>query len=503
MTDQLKTRSLPVDVVRGHLGLRVLIVGDAMLDTYVEGTAARLCKEGPVPVLERSTSENVPGGAANAAANLRALGADVSFVGLVGEDQTAAELSVALRERGVDCKNLVADHSCTTMRKTRVLANGQYAVRYDQGETRGCSKAALNLALDKVRHIAPSCDVVVISDYGYGAVSKEVIEYLKDLRRKRRITLVVDAKHPLRYATAGATMITPDFNEACKSIGLDGAGIPRSSPEEAERVGRQLLEIIDAEHLAITIAADGVMLVNRSGRAIHVPAFPVDHASDVGAGDSFTAATALALAAGADARLAVEIGIAAAGIAVTRHRTAVVTHQELLRRVSLVDPGPGQTPRTLAAVTDACRFAGKTVVFTNGVFDILHSGHVDLLRRTKNLGDVLIVGINSDASTRRLKGINRPINNERDRLALVSALEPVDHAIIFDEDHPGELIRALRPDIHVKGGDYTIDALLEADAVREVGARTEILSLIDGRSTTRIISKINPLHENQTAGAVS
>ena len=412
--------TLAVDVVRGYLGLRVLVIGDAMLDTYVDGSAARLCKEGPVPVLERATEAHAPGGAANTAANLRALGAEVVFVGLVGADRAAEELRSALRRCGVDDRGLVTDRDCGTMRKTRVLANDQYVVRFDQGETRHCSREGLDQVVKRVEEQAPRCDLVVIADYGYGAVSDTVIARLREVRRRRPIPLVVDAKHPERYAHAGATMITPDFNEAWSAVGPAGSVAPESTPANAEHVGRQLLALVDAEHVAITIAADGVMLLDRVGTATHLPAHPVPRAGDVGAGDSFTASTALALAAGANPRFSVEIGITAGGIAVTRRRTATVTHQELLRRVSLADQPSGPSLQTLAAIVDAHRFAGQSIVFTNGIFDILHAGHVQLLQRAKALGDILIVGINTDASARRLKGRARPINHERDRLALVS-----------------------------------------------------------------------------------
>lgn len=481
---------MAVDVVRGFQGLRVLVVGDAMLDAYVEGSAARLCREGPVPVLEQATEQHAPGGAANTAANLQALGADVVFVGLVGVDRTADDLRAALGACGVDGRWLVEDRDCSTMRKTRVLANDQYVVRYDQGETRQCSPGGLAQVVARVGDAVPRCDAVVIADYGYGTVTGEVITRLRELRRYRPACLVVDAKFPARFALAGATMLTPDFREAWSAVAPAGEPIPAQTPAAAEQVGRRLLEVTDAEQIAITLAGDGVVLLDRSGAAIHLPTHPVPHAGDVGAGDSFTAATALSLAAGAWPRQAVQIGIDAAGIAVTRRRTAIVTHQELLRRVSLAEHSPGQSLKALAAIVDANRHAGRTIVFTNGIFDILHAGHVQILQRAKALGDILIVGVNSDASTRRLKGRARPINNERDRAALVSALDSVDYAIVFDEDNPADLIRALRPHFHVKGGDYTADAMPEADAAREVGARIEILSLVDGRSTSNVIRKI-------------
>ncbi|HET7093049.1 MAG TPA: D-glycero-beta-D-manno-heptose 1-phosphate adenylyltransferase, partial [Thermomicrobiales bacterium] len=226
-----------------------------------------------------------------------------------------------------------------------------------------------------------------------------------------------------------------------------------------------------------------------------------DRPADVGAGDSFAAALALALAAGASMPAAARIGIDAAAIAIAHQRTSVVPYQELLRRASLDDQPAPPSLLELRDRLDADRSAGKRIVFTNGVFDILHAGHVQLLRRARALGDILVVGVNSDASTRRLKGPARPINRERDRLALVAALESVSHAFLFDEDNPANAIRLLRPHVHVKGGDYTTDALPEIDAVREVGAQVEILSLVEGRSTTGVIDRIVSLVHDGTLGA--
>jgi D-beta-D-heptose 7-phosphate kinase/D-beta-D-heptose 1-phosphate adenosyltransferase len=333
----------------------------------------------------------------------------------------------------------------------------------------------------------------VVPDYGYGVVTDSVIAHLGELRADRPTVMAVDAKAPLRFASAGASVITPNFNEAWLALN-PGTTPPRSpTPEMAAEIGQKLLNQMDCANVVVTLAGDGVVIVSRNEETFHLPARAVAHAGDVGAGDSFTAAMALALSSGADTRQAAQIGIDAAGIAVTQHRTAVVRHRDLLRKVSLEEHAPEGSLKALAATLDAERFAGSKIVFTNGVFDILHAGHVQLLRRAKALGDVLVVGINSDASTRRLKGRTRPINTERDRLALVAALDSVDFAVIFEDDGPEELIRSLRPHIHVKGGDYTAESLPEAGAAREVGARIEILSLVDGRSTTNVIRKIQTL----------
>ncbi|MBW3632238.1 MAG: D-glycero-beta-D-manno-heptose 1-phosphate adenylyltransferase, partial [Chloroflexi bacterium] len=245
-----------------------------------------------------------------------------------------------------------------------------------------------------------------------------------------------------------------------------------------------------ADHIAITMADQGVLLTGPSGEQTHLPCHPVERAGDVGAGDTFTAAAALALATGASAAQAVRVGIDSASIAITRSRTSVVSYQDLLRRVSLDDNSDILSLKDVVARLEAERFLGKRIVFTNGVFDILHAGHVQLLRRARALGDVLVVGLNTDASTRRLKGPTRPVNRESDRLALVSALDVVDYAVLFDEDTPAELIRAIRPHVHVKGGDYLAERLPEIGAVHEVGAEVEILSLVEGRSTTALIDRI-------------
>jgi D-beta-D-heptose 7-phosphate kinase/D-beta-D-heptose 1-phosphate adenosyltransferase len=482
-----------VSLLQRFAGVRALVVGDAMLDVYLEGAATRLCKEGPVPVLEKTAVAHAPGGGANAASNLRALGADVTYVGLVGIDRTADELRTALILNGVDPGWLIADERCCTMRKTRLIANDQYVARFDEGDCRSYSDESEQRLLAVIDAAMPNCDLVLISDYGYGAVSDAVISHLSDVTRDRDVVFAVDAKNPLRYARAGATIIAPNLAEACESIKL-GMQPPRPVTNEiAERVAERLLANIDAELVAVTLAGNGVMLAQRNAPAHHLPARSVPHAGDVGAGDSFLAAASLALAVGADPAQAVKIGIDAASIAVTKRGTAVVEHRELLRRVSLEDLAPTRSLKSLAAIVEAERFAGKRIVFTNGVFDILHAGHVQILRRAKALGDLLIVGINSDESTRRLKGNARPINHELDRLALVSALEPVDYAIIFDHDDPSALIRTLRPHVHVKGGDYTPETLPEAGAAREVGARIEILSLVAGRSTTNVIHRIATL----------
>lgn len=479
--------------------LRALVIGDAMLDTYMEGSATRLCSEGPVPVVRKTAEEQAPGGAANTAANLRALGAEVAYLAVIGRDIPGALLRSALRERGVDDRWLVEDASAGTLHKLRILADDQYVVRFDAGDTRCCSRESQERLLSTLEELYPQCDLVVISDYRYGVVSDELIRRVRTLRCERPRVLVVDSKDLHRCNGLGATVITPNHLEARLAVGSEPSWDGRIDLGEVERIGRKLLAAVDAEQAAITMAGEGVLLLDRRGAAVHLPAHPVARANDVGAGDSFTAAVALALAAGGTPVEAAQIGIEAGSIAVTQRRTAVVQHQELLQRVSLADQAIPPTARALAVRLEAEKRHGRSVVFTNGVFDILHAGHVHFLRQAKSLGDVLVVGVNSDASARRLKGKNRPINSERDRMALVAALDPVDHVVLFDEDTPAALIRTLQPDIHVKGGDYEGEALPEAGAVREGGGRVVILPLVESVSTSGVIDRIVALAREDRA----
>jgi len=497
--------STTVDLVRRFRHLRVLVIGDAMLDTYVEGTAARLCTEGPVPVVSKTAERRIPGGAANTAANLRAMGAEVDFLSISGHDTAGALLRAALRALGVDDRWIVEDATATTLHKLRILADGQYVVRLDEGAPYSSREGQQRL-LANLEATFSRCDLVVISDYCYGTLSDALIERLRALRSARPCPLLVDSKNLHRFRDLQATVVTPNYEEARLLAAAGGvvhassAGIEREKGE-IEQLGRRLLTLLNAEHAAITLSGDGVFLVDRQGTARHLPTHPVARASDIGAGDSFAAAMALTLGAGGHIEEAARIANDAASIAVSKRWTAAVSYQELLQRVSLREHAARSTSPTAGATSqdalaslltqlEAARLCGQSIVFTNGVFDILHAGHIQFLQQARALGDTLVVAINSDASAQRIKGKNRPINSERDRAALVAALDPVDYVVLFDEDTPTELIRLIRPAIHVKGGDYADEELPEAEAVREVGGRIVILPLAGSISTSSVIDRI-------------
>lgn len=503
-----------VERVRRFRHLRALIIGDAILDTYLLGTAERLCVEGPVPVVRKQSERRLPGGAANTAANLRALGASVTFLSVVGCDSAGAALREMLTRQGVDDRWLLNDDTIATQHKLRIIADGQYVVRFDEGATRSPSLATRGRLREGVEEAMARCDVVIISDYCYGAVDDALIAQVKSLREQHAAPLVVDSKQLARFRNAGVFVVTPNLSEARALVSahapqasappadMDDMDDIRARIAEGERLAHALLDILHSEIAVVTMAADGVALAARDGRHWHVPAYPVARPNDVGAGDSFTSALALALAAGAEPGEAAHVGVDAAGIAVSKRFTSHVERHELLQRVSLRESAadgsaqpwsadattPGAALRHIQARLDLERAAGRVIVFTNGVFDVLHAGHIAFLRQAKALGDTLVVGVNSDASVERQSG-SRPSRRttDRDRLALLSALEVVDYALLFDDETPARLIRALRPHVHAKGGDYADETLPETEAVRAVGGRVVIVPLVgervDGDST--------------------
>lgn len=482
--------------------LHTLVIGDAMLDSYLDGEAERLCREGPVPVVRKQSEQHFPGGAANTAANLRALGAKVTFLSLVGQDTAGDCLRTELRQRGIRDQAVIASPLVKTLHKQRILANGQYVVRIDEGELKQGQEiepALQCMLLDALEQFYPTCDLVVVSDYGYGVLCQALVERLCRLQKEQpRITLV-DSKHLENLRELCATLVTPNYDEARRLVShtLDEDEWKHAAPAEVEQLGQGILSIMASEHVAITLGAEGVFLIDRQHQTRYLPAYPVTHANDVGAGDSFASATALALAAGGSIEEAARIGIEAACIAVAKPRTALVYAHELQQRfeqraevLATSQPYKRKSLADLIVTLEQARQNGQTIIFTNGVFDLLHFGHIRLLSQAKNLGDILVVGLNSDQSARHLKGKGRPITREYERLALVEALDTVDYVLLFDEDTPEKVIRALRPDIHVKGGDYVDRALPEAEAVRECGGRVVIIPREGDKSTSKTIARI-------------
>ena len=474
-------------LIDSFAGLRVLVIGDAMLDVYLHGTTNRLCREAPVPIVTTTHREEALGGAANTAANVRALGGQARLLAALGDDQEGRRLRALLNDRAIQIEDQVTVGDRATLTKSRIVVGSQMLLRFDQGDTTALPAAAEAELLERLDACYAWCDAVIISDYSYGVVSPALLHRLTDLRQASPRPLVADGKDLALYQDLQPTAIKPNYEELIRLLGAPPAGAHRI--EAVASFGERVLEVTGASIAAVTLDREGALVFERGRPPHRTYAHPVSDSRAAGAGDTFVAALTLALAAGAETPAAAEIASAAANIVVTKDGTSICDAEELR------DSMEGSHKLTdslskLALRVDLCRHQGKRIVFTNGCFDIIHSGHIAYLSAAKSLGDTLIVGVNSDASVSRLKGPDRPINCLEDRVQILAALSCVDYIVPFEQDSPVQLIEVIRPDVFVKGGDYTRETLPEAPLVESLGGVVELLPYVEEHSTTGIISKI-------------
>ncbi|MPZ13116.1 MAG: D-glycero-beta-D-manno-heptose 1-phosphate adenylyltransferase [Chloroflexi bacterium] len=477
-------------LLRSFRELNVLVIGESMLDSYLTGRARRLSPEAAVPIVSLDGCTSAPGGAANTAANVAALGARVTLLSVVGDDPEGRELRHLLGERGVCDGQIRTDSARRTIAKRRVMAGSQMLVRLDEGSTEALSRETRDWLLLALGRLFAQHDAVIVSDYGYGVIGAEGIEALAELQTACPRVLVVDAKQLGAYRMVGATVAKPNFAQAMQL--LRDQALPEG-PGRADAIARTADRILDAAGASIvvvTLDCDGAILLSRDRPPYRAIARSVPRTPAAGAGDTFASALALALAARADPIVAVEIASAAAAVVVAKSGTATCSVGELRRHVV---PGGKLVPDVshLRRLVADYRRDGCRIILTNGCFDILHRGHVSYLNAARALGDVLIVGVNSDDGVRRLKGPGRPINRLEDRLEVLAALSAPDHVAVFDEDTPVELIRAVRPDVFAKGGDYTVEDLPEAELVEQLGGTVRILPFVEGYSTTDALQRIS------------
>lgn len=469
--------------------LAVLVIGEAMLDCYLHGASGRIAREAPVPIVAVERRVDVPGGAANAAVNARALGARVSFVSVVGDDAEGMVLRAALSARGVDATHVLVEPGRRTLAKHRVLAGSHMLVRYDVGTTGHVARAVETDLIDRVAALFAAHDAVVVSDYAYGILTPRVIAALAARQTQVPRVIVADSKRLGAYRDVGVTAVKPNYEEALRLLGPRATRRPTERASLMMRYGARVLDATGARIAAVTLDTEGALFFTRDRDPYRTYARAVEHSRAAGAGDTFASALALGLAAGADVAGAAEIASAAAAVVVAKDGTATCTLPELRAALSGSDKLAADVPALLGRL-EPRRRAAQRVVLTNGCFDILHSGHIAYLNAAKALGDVLVVGLNADAGVRRLKGSGRPINPLEERAQVLAGLSSVDHVVAFDEDTPTELVRAVRPNVFVKGGDYTEDRMPEAAVVRALGGEVRILPFVRDRSTTSVIERV-------------
>lgn len=473
---------------------RVLVLGDLMLDRYTYGSAERISQEAPVIVLEAGSSECRLGGAASCAQMARGLEAEVSVVGVVGRDTAAEDVQQLFAVAGIEFGGVVTDDSRPTTTKERFVGKAgsrhpSQILRVDRESREPLSDSLAAELLREVTERLPSHDALIISDYGKGVCTPQLLQGVISAARALNIPVLIDPARNVdcrRYA--GATLLKPNRVETELATGCR-----IESSEAALAAAQKLCQDFGAAMAVVTLDRDGMALVlaNQPGRVFPSRARGVYDIT--GAGDMVMAMLGVCLAAGVSPEEAVELANIAGGLEVEKAGVAVVSREEIRHELLAMRPQPIQKVLSLAqatALANQRRREGARVVFTNGCFDLLHVGHVTYLAEAASLGDMLIVGVNSDQSVRNLKGPQRPVIREQDRAAMLGALACVGAVVIFDDPTPCRLLEALRPDVLVKGGTYAPDEVVGREIVQSYGGKIAVTSLIDGVSTTRIIASL-------------
>lgn len=464
----------------------VLVIGDVMLDRYWHGAANRISPEAPVPVVKVGNREDRPGGAGNVALNIAALGSAASLIGVVGDDDTGKDLHLRLTAAGVYCDFLTSADK-PTITKLRVISQHQQLIRvdfeelFDQNDIAGLRERADGL-LDNVQ-------ALVLSDYAKGALQD--VQTLIAAGRERGIPIIVDPKGTDFERYRGATLITPNLSELEAVVGAC------THEDDLVQKGSKLVNDLDLEALLVTRGEHGMTLIRPDSPELHLPARAQEVYDVTGAGDTVVSVLAASLAAGYGLAEATALANLAAGLVVGKLGTAAISGPEL-RRAILAEQGSERgimTAEQLAVAVQDAREHGEKIVFTNGCFDIIHAGHVGYLSEARKQGDRLIVAINDDDSVRRLKGAGRPINPVERRMAVLAGLEAVDWVVSFAEDTPETLLHLLKPDVLVKGGDYTLDQVVGGKFVLSYGGEVKALDFLDNCSTSAIVEKVREIGE--------
>ncbi|OGB87487.1 hypothetical protein A3H38_02980 [candidate division WOR-1 bacterium RIFCSPLOWO2_02_FULL_46_20] len=467
-------------------GKKILVFGDLMLDEHVWSKVSRISPEAPVPIADVSNINHVPGGCGNVAANVAALGGSPFLIGIIGRDSSGNKLRKALAVSRISTKHIIVDTKRPTILKSRIIAGSQHLLRIDREDRTVLSPDSINTIARRLQNLIPKVDAIIISDYGKGAITEKTAQLAIGLARKYKKPVAVDPKGVNYSKYSGATIITPNLREA--AIATRRIVINEKSLIETGKILRQLAR---ADYVLITRGRDGMSLFSRNN-VTYLPAIPREVYDITGAGDTVIATLALAMCAGAGIINAAMLANTAASVVVEKIGTAPCFREELEQALEGHEPITRKIKLHLeiSAIVKRLKIEGAKIIFTNGCFDLLHLGHVRYLREAKKMGDILIIGLNSDDSVRKLKGKDRPYISEMERAEILASLECVDYVTIFSEQRPDNLIKLVKPDIHVKGGDYKIDRLPEKKLVESLGGKVVVITPIKGKSTTNIVERI-------------
>ncbi|MEA1835048.1 D-glycero-beta-D-manno-heptose-7-phosphate kinase [Methylobacterium durans] len=484
---------------------KVLVLGDLMLDRYVYGKVNRISPEAPTAVIAASRPKDLLGGAANVASNIVGMSARCSVIGVVGEDEAAKRLSELMNASAIN-SFLIAAASRDTTVKMRFVANlrDTHLLRADWEDISPLDPVSEDAVLKAFYSEVESADVILLSDYKKGVLTARVIDAVIARARSLNIPVVADPKGEDYRRYHGVTTLTPNVTEVSQALG-------RPVPDDTNALteaAHQLMASVGCEFILVTRSENGVLLVERSGNSSGFPATAARVVDVSGAGDTLVGCFALALSTGAEPRLAAQLANRASGIGVAKAGTSVVTAQEL-RGAILSRPNlqaNAKIAHDLTALTQTVenwRSAGLSIGFTNGCYDLIHPGHIHVLQQARANCDRLVVGLNTDASVRRLKGTKRPIQDETARAIVMAALSFVDMVVLFDEDTPIELIRRIRPHVLFKGADYSLEKVVGREVVEAEGGRVLLIDLLPENSTTGLVQRINASSIYEDAEAVA
>jgi len=468
--------------------IKALVIGDLMLDEYLWGKAERISPEAPVQVVAVNREDLRLGGAGNVANNLLALGCLVSVCSVIGGDENGDILRRAFTGKGIDVEGVFEDPMRTTSKKTRVLAANQQIVRIDRESRDDVHPEFEERILQFLREHGNEWNVILVSDYLKGVLTQGILSAVIDAGKRLGIPVVVDPKGNDYSKYRGATLLTPNRKEA-----EIASRVAISDERSLNEAAASLLAAGEYEALLITRSAEGMSLYLRDGSVTHIPTVAREVYDVTGAGDTVMATLGLGLACGYGFAESARLANVAAGIAVGKVGTSTVSPGEIIGSIGhehLDSDVKIKNLDVLVSVIEEEKKRGKKVVFTNGCFDLLHVGHVRYLQKARKYGDLLVLGLNSDDSVKRLKGEKRPLIGQKERAHILAALDCIDYVVIFDEDTPIRLLEALKPSVLVKGGDYTPETVVGKDLVESYGGKVELVEFVDGRSTTNIIEKI-------------
>ncbi len=475
-------------IINNFKNKKVLVIGDLILDKYVFGISSRISLEAPIPIVNYSNTEYHLGGASNVAKNVTKLGAKTYLVGIIGKDNNGRIIQRLLNKTGINSENIIKDKSKPTTLKTRIVSNNQQLLRIDEECSSEISSDTQDQLLDKLTEIIPSIkpDGIIISDYNKGTVTNKVSIKTIKLAKKFRALVAVDPKGKDFTKYKGANVITPNRREA-----EIACGHPISDKATLAKTLRRLQNDTESGGVIITKGREGISFI-KDKKISHVPTFEKEICDVTGAGDTFISAFTLSVLCSDSWQSAAQIANAASSIVIGKLGTSSLTQNQLLHSLEKGSPSrlKIQNVKDLSIIITERKKRGEKIVFTNGCFDILHTGHIKILRESIKHGDLLVVALNSDESIRRYKSNNKPVVSEADRATIISSFDFVDYVVIFDEDTPLNTIKKLKPDVITKGGDYKKDQVVGKTFVERCGGEVKIIPLEKNRSTSHIIDKI-------------